>query len=133
MIIDVDHVVYCLTYVVVQSWRHTLNRSAWHQTRTIYAHGANSSRMRKLKVGEGMDPQLQARAGQDNRDTAVGAGRGDGHDVFLTVYSFLSSPRVTTFLKWTVISGVSVGVCTVVVHYYIKYQGRALHDALKFN
>ena len=49
----------------------------------------------------------------------------------LSVSRFFSSPRVISFLKWTVISGVSVGACVIVMHCYIRYQKNALRDALK--
>ena len=59
------------------------------------------------------------------------ADEGDSGDLFLSVSRFFSSPRVISFIKWTVISGVSVGVCAVVIHYYVRYQNNALRDALK--
>jgi hypothetical protein len=49
----------------------------------------------------------------------------------LSVSRFFSSPRVISFLKWTVISGVSVGACLIVVHCYVRYQRNTLRDALK--
>lgn len=53
-------------------------------------------------------------------------------DTFLlSVSRFFSSPRVISFLKWTVISGVSVGACVIVIHCYVRYQKNALRDALK--
>lgn len=51
--------------------------------------------------------------------------------LLLSVTRFFSSPRVIYFLKWTVISGVAVGVCVVVIHCYVRYQKNTLHDALK--
>lgn len=49
----------------------------------------------------------------------------------LSVTRFFSSPRVLSFLKWTVISGISVGACVIVIHCYVRYQKNALRDALK--
>ena len=49
----------------------------------------------------------------------------------LSVSRFFSSPRVIYFLKWTVISGVSVGACVIMIHCYIRYQRNTLRDALK--
>ena len=49
----------------------------------------------------------------------------------LSVSRFFSSPRVISFLKWTVISGVSVGACVIVIHCYVRYQRNTLRDTLK--
>ena len=46
------------------------------------------------------------------------------------LYRLLTSPRVFTILKWAAISGVSVGVCAVALH-YIRSQNDALRDGLK--
>lgn len=80
-----------------------------------------------------MEPQ--AHEGQNNGEVALAIHREEDQDVLIvymrTVYTFLSSPRVLTFLKWTLISSVSVGVCAVVVHYFVRHQNSALRNALK--
>ena len=55
----------------------------------------------------------------------------NGEDPWTTVYRFLTSPRVITFFKWAAISGVSMGVCAVTLHYYVRSQNNALRDALQ--
>lgn len=59
------------------------------------------------------------------------AEREEGSDMFTIAYRYLSSPRVVRLLKWAAISGVSVGVCVVALHYYVKSQNNALRNALK--
>lgn len=56
--------------------------------------------------------------------------RGEG-TFLLSVSRFFLSPRVISFLKWTVISGVSVGACVIMIHCYVRHQRNTLRDALK--
>ena len=83
--------------------------------------GINSSQLEgaeNMSSGEGAS--LVTESDEREEDTLL-----------LRLSRFFSSPRTISFLKWTVISGVSVGACVIVIHCYVRYQRNTLHDALK--
>ena len=94
------------------------------------------------QVAAGQDGVADLEAVADQQELGV-EGQGEGgvpghvaederqNERGASVYSFLTSPRVTTFLKCAIF-GVSVGICVgVAVHYYVVYRERALRDVLK--